>query len=110
MALGQQNRYTTVTRGGAVDRGAIDAGLRQYMLGVYNYMWQGLLVSGAVAWIIATVPAVRQVFYTTVDGQVVGLSGLGIDRKSTRLNPVTNAHLVCRLLLEKKKKGKTDKI
>src|SRR3546814_3916342 len=26
-----------------------------------------------------------------------------IDRKSTRLTPVTNAHLVCRLLLEKKK-------
>src|SRR3546814_10195534 len=26
------------------------------------------------------------------------------DRKSTRLNPVTNAQLVCRLLLEKKKK------
>src|SRR3546814_2270726 len=26
-----------------------------------------------------------------------------IDRKSTRLNPVTNAHLVCRLLLEKNK-------
>src|SRR3546814_8640850 len=32
-----------------------------------------------------------------------------IDRKSTRLNSVTNAHLVCRLLLEKKKKKtKTD--
>src|SRR3546814_9772415 len=27
----------------------------------------------------------------------------GIDRKSTRLTPVTNAPLVCRLLLEKKK-------
>src|SRR3546814_5917420 len=26
------------------------------------------------------------------------------DRKSTRLNPVTNAHLVCRLLLEQTKK------
>src|SRR3546814_10602050 len=26
-----------------------------------------------------------------------------LDRKSTRLTPVTNAHLVCRLLLEKKK-------
>src|SRR3546814_4310729 len=26
------------------------------------------------------------------------------DRKSTRLTPVTNAHLVCRLLLEKKKR------
>src|SRR3546814_8127653 len=24
------------------------------------------------------------------------------DRKSTRLNPVTNAHIVCRILLEKK--------
>src|SRR3546814_5546658 len=31
-----------------------------------------------------------------------------LDRKSTRLNPVTNAHLVCRLLLEKKKQT-TDK-
>src|SRR3546814_1899800 len=30
-------------------------------------------------------------------------SGTGIgDRKSTRLNSITNAHLVCRLLLEKK--------
>src|SRR3546814_1019879 len=29
-----------------------------------------------------------------------------IDRKSTRLTPVTNAHLVCRLLLEKKTKHK----
>src|SRR3546814_4607147 len=28
----------------------------------------------------------------------------GRDRKSTRLNSITNAHLVCRLLLEKKKK------
>src|SRR3546814_4409712 len=27
-----------------------------------------------------------------------------LDRKSTRLNTVTNAHLVCRLLLEKKNK------
>src|SRR3546814_8193035 len=26
-----------------------------------------------------------------------------VDRKSTRLTPVTNAHLVCRLLLETKK-------
>src|SRR3546814_7762990 len=29
------------------------------------------------------------------------------DRKSTRLNPVTNAHLVCRLLLATKKTNKT---
>src|SRR3546814_8458548 len=30
-----------------------------------------------------------------------------LDRKSTRLNSSTNAHLVCRLLLEKKKQNKT---
>src|SRR3546814_8404991 len=30
-----------------------------------------------------------------------------LDRKSTRLNSVTNAHLVCRLLLEKKKNTMT---
>src|SRR3546814_1611714 len=30
---------------------------------------------------------------------------LGRDRKSTRLTPVTNAHLVCRLLLEKNNKA-----
>src|SRR3546814_2768574 len=29
------------------------------------------------------------------------------DRKSTRLTPVTNAHLVCRLLLENKKNNHT---
>src|SRR3546814_2400694 len=34
---------------------------------------------------------------------IVGFLGQQ-DRKSTRLNSVTNAHLVCRLLLEKKKK------
>src|SRR6184192_935040 len=35
----------------------------------------------------------------------------GVDRKSTRLNSVTNRHLVCRLLLEKKKKKhKTHKV
>src|SRR3546814_1510510 len=31
------------------------------------------------------------------------IEGKVSDRKSTRLTPVTNAHLVCRLLLEKKK-------
>src|SRR3546814_2640367 len=32
------------------------------------------------------------------------------DRKSTRLNSSTNAHLVCRLLLEKKKKRYNHKL
>src|SRR3546814_4451631 len=41
-------------------------------------------------------------FFCTAEG--VALWRDSIDRKSTRLNSVTNAHLVCRLLLEKKKK------
>src|SRR3546814_1846554 len=39
----------------------------------------------------------------TYDRPRVAASFFPLDRKSTRLNPVTNAHLVCRLLLEKKK-------
>src|SRR3546814_5724970 len=34
---------------------------------------------------------------------VLVYAGSAQDRKSTRLNPVTNAHLVCRLLIAKKK-------
>src|SRR3546814_3657830 len=36
-------------------------------------------------------------------GEQPAAARLARDRKSTRLTPVTNAHLVCRLLLEKKK-------
>src|SRR3546814_1588429 len=39
----------------------------------------------------------------TIDGIEHGIE----DRKSTRLNSITNAHLVCRLLLEKKKTATT---
>ena len=36
-----------------VDRAAIDEGLRQHMLGVYNYMASGLLLTGIVAYAVA---------------------------------------------------------
>src|SRR3546814_8407303 len=49
--------------------------------------------------------------YSGADPEHAPLHQLGSDqwdkdRKSTRLNSVTNAHLVCRLLLEKKNKTK----
>src|SRR3546814_2303128 len=39
----------------------------------------------------------------SLDRRVVQRGGGRGDRKSTRLNSITNAHLVCRLLLAKKK-------
>ena len=42
---------------------AIDAGLRAYMLRVYNYMLMGLLLSGLTAWVVATVPQVQALFF-----------------------------------------------
>jgi uncharacterized protein len=53
--------------------GAIDAGLRKYMLRVYNYMFLALLVTGLTAyWVfgmsVATDPA---------SGQILGLTALG---------------------------------
>ena len=53
-----------VIRGGAAtDAGLYDAGLRAYMLRVYNYMLVGLALTGVTAWIVATVPEVRSVFF-----------------------------------------------
>ena len=45
---------------GRVDAATVDAGLRAYMLRIYNYMSIGLAITG--------------------------LAALGVDRKSTRLN------------------------
>src|SRR3546814_3814412 len=49
------------------------------------------------------VGAVRAADLEVGDGEIFVIMGLSGDRKSTRRTPVTTAHLVCRLLLEKKK-------
>ena len=68
MALGPENRYATATyQGRAADQAAIDEGLRQHMLRIYNYMATGLAVSGLVALAIAYT-AVGAVFFDTVQG------------------------------------------
>src|SRR5512143_3305389 len=52
MAFGPQNRSAT-WQGRTIDQAAIDVGLRQHMLRVYNLMATGLAISGLVAWLIA---------------------------------------------------------
>ncbi len=66
MALGQNkgfNLRTAQTQAGTgVD---IDAGLRAYMLGVYNYMCVGLALTGAVAFAVSTSEPLLQAIYGT---------------------------------------------
>lgn len=51
------------SRSRAATSAEFDAGLRQYMLGIYNYMATGLAISGGVAWAIANTP-LGNVFFT----------------------------------------------
>jgi hypothetical protein len=56
---------------------AIDAGLRQHMLRVYNYMASGLLLTGIVAYVVANTPAVFNAIFGTPLAWVVMLAPLG---------------------------------
>ena len=70
------DNYNPALRGQTAAAGVIDAGLRAYMLRVYNYMLVGLALTGVSAWIVATVPAVRDIFFVATD-RGVSLSLLG---------------------------------
>lgn len=57
---------------------AVDAGLRAFMLGVYNKLALGLVVSAALAWLTADFAPVRDLLYvTTPDGRLAGFTILG---------------------------------
>ena len=63
MAL--DNRRIATGIGTTAERADIDVGLRKYMLGVYNYMASGLLLSGVVALLVASSPALLQAIFGT---------------------------------------------
>ena len=56
--------------------GEMDLGLRKYLLGVYNYMASGLLLSGIVALVVANT-GLLSAFFNVQGGRVVGYSPLG---------------------------------
>jgi FtsH-binding integral membrane protein len=70
--LNQQLARTS--RAGA---GAIDVGLRAYMLRVYNYMALGLALTGAVAFLTFSNPSFYQAIFATPLAWVVMLAPLG---------------------------------
>jgi uncharacterized protein len=55
------NRGTVLNRSAAAAQ--IDEGLRSYMLRVYNYMTTGLALTGAVAYLFGTTPALISLLY-----------------------------------------------
>src|SRR3954452_22106642 len=73
MALGWENRMQART----YDQAAIDAGLRQYMLSIYNYMTVGLVITGLVAFLVASSPPLMATLFGTPLKWVVMLAPLG---------------------------------
>jgi len=75
MALGPENRtvYRTTAPAQTLD---IDQGLRKYMIGVYNYMGVGLIVTAVFAYLFSSTPALMQTVYNVSDG-AIRPTGLG---------------------------------
>lgn len=55
----------------------VDAGLRQYMIKVYNFMAAGLCLTALTAYIIANTSLLGLFFNINTAGQVTGMSGFG---------------------------------
>ena len=65
----EQNRYQAraIPATGAMDM-SVDAGLRGFMLGVYNKMGLGLILSGILAYATYSIPPVRDALFTANGG------------------------------------------
>jgi len=78
MAYGQENRWSVRTApAGTIAREAIDVGLREYMLRVYNYMASGLALTGIVAYVAANTGFYQQIAGTPLFWLVL-LAPLGL--------------------------------
>ncbi|MBM3485853.1 MAG: Bax inhibitor-1/YccA family protein [Alphaproteobacteria bacterium] len=64
MAVETGKRYYTRV-GTTADQAVVDAGLRSYMLRVYNYMASGVALTGIVAYLVAATPALSAAIFGT---------------------------------------------
>ena len=86
MATGWQNRMQVRS----YDQAAVDAGLRQYMLSIYNYMGIGLAITGLVAFMVASSPAAMHMIFGSPLRWVVMLAPLGfVFLFSARINAMS---------------------
>src|SRR5690606_18181371 len=65
MSLMNMPNYGWQAAGTRVDGAAFDEGLRRHMLRVYNYIGLGLVVTGIVAFIVGTTPALYVPIFST---------------------------------------------
>jgi FtsH-binding integral membrane protein len=77
MALGPDGKYVVQPQA-RVEAAEIDVGLRQYMLGVYNYMMIGLALTGLVAYAVAAVPSLQALVFGTPIMWLVMFGTLGL--------------------------------
>lgn len=82
--MNDRNRFQAqaIPAGTTMDM-SIDAGLRSFMLGVYNKMGLGLVLSGILAYATSSVPAIRDLLFTanggyTGAGMVLSLAPIGV--------------------------------
>lgn len=76
-----ENYQDRIYRGGVArpaEQAVFDAGLRQHMLTVYNYLASGLLLSGIVALLVYSVPNINSLFYAVQPNGRIGFTGLGM--------------------------------
>jgi len=69
--------YPRTVPAGAADM-SVDAGLRAFMLGVYNKLAFGLLLSAAMAYLTGAYPPVRDLMFQERPNGAIGFSGLGM--------------------------------
>jgi uncharacterized protein len=67
-------QYTT---GAALDM-SVDAGLRKFMIGVYNKMALGLLLTAGLSWLVYSYEPVRSLFFATAADGRIGFTILGL--------------------------------
>ncbi len=74
MASDPNDRFTLRTQemtGAQAQAAQIDVGLRKYMLQVYNYMASGLLLTGVIAMVTSSTPAILSLLYAPGPGGVI---------------------------------------
>lgn len=77
MAWETERNAWSGARVGGLAAAEVDAGLRSYMLRVYNYMASGVALTGLIAALVASSPEITSMFFQVGVNGRLGMTGLG---------------------------------